>query len=158
MEHLHVILNHFPVIGLVMGIFALTLAFFLRSRPAQVVGIAVIFVAALSTFPVNYTGQQSYKPMRALTDDGGTDWLDEHMERAEKLAPAFYILAALSAAALFVPRKWPRTQISLTIATFVLTAACAGASGWIALAGGQIRHPEFRTHPAPENSMEPHHH
>lgn len=144
-EHVHVLLNHLPVIGLAMAVLAMIIALLLRSRSAQVVSLAMIFVAALSAWPVTFTGQRSYKTVRGIADDEGVAWLDEHKERAEKTAPVFYILASLAAAALLAPRKWPRCATPLALATLLLAVACEVASGWIALAGGQIRHPEFRS-------------
>jgi uncharacterized membrane protein YoaK (UPF0700 family) len=140
-----VLLNHFPVIGLAMAILALALALMHHSRKTEIVALILVFVAAASAWPVTFTGQRAYRTVRAITDDDGTAWLDEHMERAEKAAPAFYLLAMLSAAALLAPHKWPRTSRPLAIATLALALVCEGAGGWIALAGGQIRHPEFRS-------------
>jgi hypothetical protein len=158
MEHVHVLLNHLPVIGLAMGIFALVLALLMRSRAAQIIALLLVLISAASAWPVNVTGQRAYKPMRGLVDDDGADWLDTHMTRAEKAAPAFYLLAALADAALLAPRKWPRAALPLTFATLALAVLCEGASGWIALAGGQIRHPEFRTESPPAEPTEPHTH
>ena len=158
MEHVHVLLNHLPVIGLAMGILALVLALLHHSRKVEMVALILVLAAAASAWPVNFTGQRAYKTVRGLTDDEGTDWLDAHMERAEKAAPAFYALALLTAAALVVPHKWPRTTRPLLLATLALAVLCAGAGGWIALAGGQIRHPEFRSEPPPSEPAEPHTH
>ena len=158
MEHVHVLLNHLPVIGLAMAILALALALMHHSRKTEIIALILVFVAAASAWPVNFTGQRAYKTVRGLTDDDGTKWLDAHMERAEKVAPAFYTLALLAAAALVAPHKWPRTTRPLAIATLALAVACEGASGWIALAGGQIRHPEFRSEPAPSEPTQPHTH
>jgi hypothetical protein len=44
------------------------------------------------------------------------------------------------------------------MATLALAVLCEGASGWVALAGGQIRHPEFRNGPPPAELTEPHAH
>lgn len=157
-EHLHVLLNHFPVVGLAMAILALALALMHHSRKTEMIALILVFVAAASALPVNLTGQRAYKTIREITDEAGTDWLDAHMERAENSAPAFYALAALAAAALVVPHKWPRTTRPLAIATLMLAVVCAGFGGWIALAGGQIRHPEFRSAAPPESEAAPHHH
>jgi len=151
MEHIHVLINHLPVIGLAMAILALVLALMHHSRKTEMVALILVFVAAASAWPVVFTGQQAYKTVRAMTDDGGTDWLDAHMERAEKAAPAFYALALLAAAALVVRHKWPRATRPLALATLALAVLCLGASGWIADAGGKIRHPEFRTGPPPSS-------
>lgn len=145
MEHVHVLLNHFPVVGLAMAILALVLALIFHSRKTEIVALILVLVAAASAWPVNFTGQRAYKAVRGITDDNGTDWLDEHKERAEQVAPAFYAFALLAAAALLVPLRWPRAARPLVIATLALALFCEGAGGWIALAGGQIRHPEFRT-------------
>ena len=157
MEHIHVLINHLPVIGLAMAILALVLALMHHSRKTEMVALILVLVAAASAWPVVFTGQHAYKTVRAMTDDGGTDWLDAHMERAEKAAPAFYALALLAAAALVVPHKWPRTTRPLAIATLALAVLCEGAGGWIALAGGQIRHPEFRSEAAPATDPESKH-
>ena len=72
-----------------MGILALALALAMRSRPAQIVALVLVFVSATSVWPVNFTGERAYKPMRGLVDDDGADMLDMHMDHAEKAAPAF---------------------------------------------------------------------
>ena len=158
MEHIHVLLNHLPVIGLAFAILALALALMHHSRKTEIVALILVLIAAASAWPVNFTGQRAYETVRTLTDDAGTDWLDAHMERAEKAAPAFYALALLAAAALIAPHKWPRSTRPLAIATLALAVACEGAGGWIALAGGQIRHPEFRGEPPPSEPTEHHTH
>ena len=158
MEHVHVLINHLPVIGLAMAILALALALMHHSRKTEIVALILVFVAAASAWPVNFTGQRAYKAVREITDEGGTAWLDEHMERAEKAAPVFYVLALLAAAALVAPHKWPRSGRPLAIATLALGVLCEGAGGWIALAGGQIRHPEFRTESPPAEPTEHHTH
>ena len=158
MEHVHVLVNHFPIIGLAMAILALALALMHHSRKTEMIALILVFVAAASAWPVNFTGQRAYKAVRAITDDAGTLWLDAHMERAEKAAPAFYLLTLLAAAALVAPHKWPRTTRPLAIATLALALLCEGAGGWIALAGGQIRHPEFRSESPPSEPTEHHTH
>jgi hypothetical protein len=156
-EHIHVLINHLPIIGLAMAILALVLALMHHSRKTEMVALILVLVAAASAWPVNFTGQRAYETVREITDEDGTAWLDTHMDRAEKTAPAFYVLTALTLAALVAPHKWPRTTKPLAIATLVLALACEAASGWIALAGGQIRHPEFRTNHPPATDPDHHH-
>ncbi len=153
----HVLLNHLPIYGLAIAALGLLIALVLRSRPAQITALLLVFVAALSAWPVLSTGQAAYKSVRGLADDAGVDWLDAHMERAEKSIVAFYILAALAAAALALPRRWPRSGTPLAIATLALAGACLGLAGYIAYPGGKIRHTEFRHVPPPEHTKEPHH-
>jgi hypothetical protein len=158
-EHIHVLINHLPVMGTVLGAITIVVALLLRNRSAQIVALIVVLVAALSAIPVIMTGQRAFDPVEGIADDDGVEWLATHMERAEKAEPAFYALIVLSAVALLAPLKWPRSAVPLTIATLVVTVCCAAASFWIAVAGGEIRHPEFRTgSPPPHEESEEHHH
>ncbi len=154
--YLHVLLNHLPIFGTALGALALLVALGLRSRPAQITALVVVLVASASAWPVLVTGQQAYKPIRGLTDDDGSDWLDMHMDRAEKTIYAFYFLAAVALAGLLAPRKWPRSATPLALASLALSLLCLGLGGYIAQAGGRVRHPEFRPehHPA----LNPPHH
>src|SRR6476646_310803 len=62
----------------------------------------------------------------------------------------FYALSALSVIASIVPIKWPKTSAPLVIGTILLGVIVLGMSGYIAYAGGKIRHKEFRTEPPPK--------
>jgi hypothetical protein len=84
-----------------------------------------------------------------MADDPGQAWLKAHEHRADQLAWAFYVLAALAAIAIFAPLKWPRAATVLALVTLVVSLAALAAGGYIAHAGGKIRHREFRNEPPP---------
>ena len=79
-----------------------------------------------------------------MCDHDGYAWLDAHAQRATRALPVFYGLAALSALALFLPWPFPKSAFTLNVITLLTALAVVGIGGWIALAGGQIRHKEFR--------------
>jgi disulfide bond formation protein DsbB len=66
----------------------------------------------------------------------------------------FYALALVAAAAIFAPKKWPKTGRPLAIATLILAIISLGAGFYIAHAGGKIRHREFRNIPPPQTEAE----
>ena len=84
-----------------------------------------------------------------MTDDDGHAWLDEHQERAEKLIYLFYVVAAVSGAAIIVPSRWPKSSVPFAVAVALLAAITLGSGCYIAYAGGKIRHREFRNEPPP---------
>jgi hypothetical protein len=106
-------------------------------------------MSSVSAWPVYEYGEDAYDRVLAMTDDDGHAWLDEHMHRADKLIYIFYALALLSAIAIAAPLKWPITAAPLVIAVILLGALTLGSGGYIAYAGGRIRHREFRNEPAP---------
>ena len=130
----------------------------MRNRPAQILALGLVCIASVSLWLVNYTGHEAFEQLRTLVDEPGADWMDAHLDRAESAKWAFYALAALAAAAALVPLRWPRAAFPITIAAFVLGVICIGLSGWIAKAGGPIRHSEFRFGAAPSTEQTAHEH
>lgn len=156
-EYVHVLLNPVPVYGLLVGWIGLIIALFLKSRRAQIVTLILVLISGLSAWPVYEFGEQGYDRVLSMTDDDGQAWLDEHQARAEKLIYVFYALAALSAAAIVVPIRWPKFSAALSIAVVLLGAVALGSGSYIAYAGGKVRHREFRTEPAPPKRAEQEH-
>ena len=148
-EYVHVLLNPLPVYGLLISWIGLVAALISRSRRAQIVTLILVLITSLSAWPVFEFGQQGYDRVLAMTDDDGHAWLDEHEERAEKFIYVFYALAALSAAAIVVPIRWPKSSVPLAIAVALLGMGALASGCYIAYAGGKIRHREFRNEPAP---------
>jgi len=146
-EYLHVLLNPLPVHGLFIATFGLIFGFVFRSPAARTVSLALILISAAAAWPVYHYGGAGYDRVLSLTDTTGGLWLEEHVHRAEKLLPAFWILAALSASALLVPLKRPRTACPLGVVTLCAALFTLVAGGWIAYAGGRVRHKEFRDGP-----------
>jgi hypothetical protein len=148
-EYVHVLLNPLPVYGLLLSLIGLIIAFVLKSRRAQIATLALVLISSLCAWPVYEYGEDGYDRVLAMTDDDGHAWLDEHQHRAEKFIYIFYALALLSAIAIGAPLKWPKLGIPLIIAVILLGALTLGSGGYIAYAGGRIRHREFRNEPAP---------
>jgi hypothetical protein len=148
-EYIHVLINPLPVYGLAMGLLGLVIAFFLKSRPAQIVTLIIVMISAASAWPVYEFGEQAKNPVISMENEAGQAWLEEHEDRAKDCIWFFYGLAALSAVALVAPRKWPRSATPLVAAVILLSAVTLGFGGYIAYAGGKIRHREFRNVPPP---------
>jgi hypothetical protein len=156
-EYIHVLLNPLPVYGLLVGWIGLVIALVLRSRRAQIATLTLVLLSSISAWPVYEFGQQGYDRVLSMADDDGRAWLDEHRDRAEDLIWIFYVLAALSAFAVAVPIKWPKSSMPLAIAVILLGAVTLGTGAYIAYAGGRVRHREFRNEPAPSKRPEHEH-
>ena len=149
-EYLHVLLNPLPIYGLSVALLGLIAATYLRSRGGQLTALVLVFGCALSAWPVAYHGEQAYERVLVAVDEPGRAWLKAHEDRAETLIYLYYALALVAAAAIFAPKKWPRTARPLVFATMLLALVSLGAGFYIAHAGGKVRHREFRTVPPPE--------
>jgi hypothetical protein len=154
-EYLHVLLNPIPVYGLAIAWFGLIAATYLGSRGGQLTALVLIFASAISVWAVTRQGDLAYNPVLSMADEDGQAWLKAHAHRADKLIFLYYFLAAVSAGAIFVPKKWPRTARPLVFATMLLALVSLGAGTYIAYAGGKIRHREFRNAAPPKTESEP---
>ena len=124
-------------------------ALLLRSRPATILGLALMSLLAGSAWPVVESGRSSYVDVRQLADEEGKALLKHHMVLAERWEKLYYATTAAAALGLFAARKWPRGFRPLAMLAVLLAAGCLAAGTVIAEAGGRIRHPEFRPGPAP---------
>lgn len=149
-EYLHALLHPLPVYGVAFGILALVLAFWLKNRAAHVVALSLLLISGLSAWPVKEFGEKAYDRIEAMSDKQGYAWLDAHAQRAVKTVPVFYVLAAAAALALVIPLKIPKLGKPLSVMTLLVALAAMAIGGWIAYAGGKIRHKEFRLGPPPE--------
>ena len=149
-EYVHVLINPLPVYGLAVALFGLIAALYLRSNGGRITALVLIFATAMSAWPVAHYGEAAEDRVLALADDDGQAWLNAHAHRADNFVYAFYALALVAAAAIFAPKKWPKSALPLTVATLLLALVSLGAGGYIAYAGGKIRHREFRNSPPPK--------
>jgi hypothetical protein len=154
-EYIHVLINPLPIYGLAVSLIGLIIALIKRSRPAQVATLIIVFLSALSAWPVAEYGEQAYDPVLSMSDEPGQAWLKEHRARADQLIFVFYVLAALSVAALLLPLKWPNSSSFLTLAVIALALVALVMGAYIGYAGGKIRHREFRNVPPPKGESSP---
>ena len=148
-EYIHVLINPLPIYGLAMGWIGLIIAAILRSRRAQIATLAIVLIASASAWPVFEFGEDAYDPVLSMENETGQAWLEAHKRRAEELIYYFYALAALSAVAIVLPIYRPKSSLPLLIAVLLSGAVVLGMGGYIAYAGGKIRHREFRNVPPP---------
>src|SRR5690242_9208002 len=128
-EYVHVLLNPLPVYGLGIGVLALIAGLIARSKPARIIALGVIVISSASAWPVHHFGTNSYQHVRQISDEQGQNWLDKHMERAEKSLYVFYVTALLGIAGLISYGKFPRAALPLTITTLVASGLSLGIGG-----------------------------
>lgn len=159
--HWHLLTNHAPIFVVFSGLSALGLGIVWKNEVAKRVALILLLIGTIGGLVTYWFGQQAYKPMRGMADEAGQDWLDLHMERAEKIVWLFWATAAVTGFSLVAVWKHVKHARLLTFVAGAFAAALLGVSGWIADAGGKIRHPEIRgaaTAPTAEGADDKHEH
>jgi uncharacterized membrane protein len=146
---LHLVLNHFPIVGLSIGLVTLLIATLFKQRPVIGAALWIIGISAALTYPTVRTGHQSEGKLYDQIDRKGEEWLTIHAERAERIEIACYVLAGLSLAGYVLRKLRPKLENVVSWLILPLTLASLIGLFWVADAGGKVRHPEIRQSPSP---------
>jgi hypothetical protein len=140
--HLHLVLNHVPVVGTLIG--ACLLAYAALRRDERLVRVclgmfAVLAVVALATFLTGEPAEETVEGLAGVSES----MVEQHEEAALLATIALGFLGLLSLAVLlrFRTRALPRQAAVLLLAAALVPA---GMMAWTANLGGQIRHSEIR--------------
>ncbi|MBV9490949.1 MAG: hypothetical protein JO069_14695 [Verrucomicrobia bacterium] len=143
--YLHVLLNHVPLTGLAVASLGLLFSLALRNATAQVCALALVLICAAAAWPVYLTGKAAYRDVRRIADEPGMDYLDDHLDRADRFTIAYLPATLLAVAGLVLPRFWPGIRPLLGWLTLAGAMAALAAGIYIGEAGGRVRHSEFRS-------------
>jgi uncharacterized membrane protein len=141
--HLHLVLNHFPIIVPIVGMLILLVWFVTKSDVVKRTAFGVFVLGAILTFPAMYTGEGAQEIAENLP--GVTDQLiHEHEEKAETFAIVSYILGLVSLLGFWASYKQKSFANLIAIAVLVVGVAGLYLGKVTGTSGGEIRHTEIR--------------
>ena len=139
LAHLHLLLNHFPIIGTAVGLGIFIASFATKSDELREAGLVVLAAVALLALPTFFSGIGAQGAISK--DPTVSSALIERHEGAATLALLFMeITGALALAGL-----WQRRRASTRLAILILASVTAGLMARVGNTGGDIRHTEIRT-------------
>ncbi len=153
-EYIHVLLNHFPIVGLAVALMALGIAAISKNSTAIIGCLLLVALMAISVWPVGESGDSAYNAMRKISDPDGVAALKHHMRLADEWITLYYITAAVAVAGAVAVWWRPKLACWAVVVVALLGAASLVAGVVIAKFGGQIRHPEFRPDFTTESSSD----
>ena len=149
--HLHLVLNHVPVLGTAFGLGLLIFGIWRRSEELKKTGLGVFDLVALMAVPAYFTGEPAEDVVKALP--GVSKPIIEQHEKAATVAFTGVVVlgtAALAGLLLFRSgKRGPSWFGSLMLAGSLIVS---GLMAWTANVGGQIRHTEIRSNASPPTS------
>ena len=141
--HLHLLLNHFPVIGTLIVVALLAIALMRKSSELTKVSLGLLAGLAIVSVIVYLTGEPAEGAIEKLP--GFSEAITERHEEFALVATIVLGMVGTSAAILlFVTRKRQMSRW-ITLTGFVMSLAAAGMMGYTAMLGGQVRHTELRS-------------
>ncbi|MCC6410507.1 MAG: hypothetical protein IT270_02535 [Saprospiraceae bacterium] len=141
--HLHLLLNHLPILGSLFGILTLLAGFLLKNDTVKRTALGLFAVAAITAIPAYLTGESAEEVVESMP--GVTENLIEaHEDMANIFLWVVGALGLLSLATLYADFKAQRITSTLYIITFAVSIAAMGLAARVGITGGEIRHTEIR--------------
>ncbi len=159
--HLHMVVNHFPIIGTILAIGILIAGVVLKNNTVRNTSYFIFIIAAIFGGLSMGTGEGAEGIVKDMPTVGW-EIIHEHEELAEKLAILLYVLGALSAVALYLDFK--KNAKEKLVSFFILGIGIISLFivQKVGTSGGEIRHTEIRTNTTintsvkADNSVEKH--
>lgn len=162
--HLHLVVNHFPIIGLILGCLVLLTGILMKSSVVRRVGLSLFLIAGITAIPAFSTGEGAEEiaekavsmnmcndkscvcppEMIKKMEEVREHYIHEHEEKAEGLMPFMWGIIVLSLIALYL--EWKKKSMALIASLIVLIIGFIAAffAREVGTSGGEISHPEIR--------------
>jgi uncharacterized membrane protein len=142
--HLHLVVNHFPIIFPITGVLIMIAGLIFKSEPVKRTAYMVFILGALTAVAAMLSGEEAEEVVENMS--GVTEnYLESHEAAAERFSVLSYMLGGFSLLGLWasVKEKSFSFFISIGALAFAIVALVFGAKA--GTTGGEIRHTEIRS-------------
>ena len=141
--HLHMVVNHFPIIGTILGLGILIVGIILKNNSVKNTAYALFIVAALFALASIATGDGAEELVEDMPNIGKRI-IHEHEEIAEKLAIVLYLLGAISILGIVLNLKNHSKAKFISFVAVIVAIVGTYLTILAGTSGGEIRHTEIR--------------
>jgi uncharacterized membrane protein len=142
--HLHLVVNHFPIIGTIFGLGILITGIVMKNNVIKNIAYVLFCISAVFGFASMFTGEgaeEIAEKLPSVTDQ----IIHDHEEMAEKLAIVLYALGLVSLIGLYLNIKNHAKASLLSYLALVIAIVGVMIGKQTGTTGGEIRHTEIRT-------------
>ncbi len=151
--HLHIVVNHFPIIGLFFGILILLFGI-IRNNGTLKSTAYIIFIFCMIMGKVSMmTGDNAEHSVEKMAGFSG-EYIHEHEETAELFMKPLYVLGIVSIFGLVSVAKKRSSEKIVSICVLLIAAICLFLSKDVGTTGGEIRHTEIRENTSNTNALD----
>lgn len=142
--HLHLVLNHVPVIGTIFTMFLLLVGILKKSDDVKKAAMLVLILTSLITIPVYVSGDGAEEMIEGNYQDVDEQYIGEHEDFALYSFIAMDIAGAIAILSMFLYKKPKELTNSFAMIMLVIVLIVNVMMGYTANLGGKIHHPEIR--------------
>jgi uncharacterized membrane protein len=141
--HLHLVVNHFPIIGTILGLGILITGIILKNNSVKNTAYVLFIVAAIFAAFSMGTGEGAEELVEDMPSIG-KEIIHEHEEMAEKLALVLYALGVISLGGLILSYLKNAKATLLSYIAVVVAVVGVYFAQQTGTTGGEVRHTEIR--------------
>ncbi|MFM2368088.1 MAG: hypothetical protein RL619_384 [Bacteroidota bacterium] len=141
--HLHMVVNHFPIIGTILGLGILITGIILKNNSVKNTAYALFIVATLFTLASMATGDGAERLVEDMPNIG-KKIIHEHEEIAEKLALVLDLLGVISILGIVLNVKKHSKAKFISFVAVIIAILGVYLTTLVGTSGGEIRHTEIR--------------
>lgn len=142
--HLHLLVNHFPIIGALFGLGILITGMLLKNNSVKNTAYILFIIAAIFAAFSMGTGEGAEELVEDLPNIG-KKIIHEHEEVAEKFAIIMYVTGLFGLLSFYTALKNHKLAKTFSFITLAFALLAAVFSKSVGTTGGEIRHTEIRS-------------
>jgi len=144
LAHLHLIVNHLPIFGSILGTLVLAYGLTVKSRHTKIAGYLLLAISAFGAAIAFATGDPAQEIVENIAGIS-TESIKLHEEAAQISLAIMFILGLSSLAGIYstyFKTKFKKQITLITLLIGIISFISVSITGYL---GGKIRHTEFNT-------------
>lgn len=150
--HLHLVVNHFPIIGTILALGILLAGILLKNISVKNTAYVLFIVAAIFAIFSMQTGEGAEEMVEDMPNIGKRI-IHEHEEIAEKLAIVLYLLGGISVLGIILNLKNHAKAKFISVVAVIVAIGAVYLAQLVGTSGGEIRHTEIRADGSNKNVL-----
>jgi uncharacterized membrane protein len=142
--HIHLVINHLPIIFPVVGLIVMFTGLIAKSAPVQRTAYLIFSLGALAAFAAMTTGEGAEEIVEKISGVS-ENYIESHEEAAELFAILSYILGGISLFGLWASFKQKTFADMIPIGAVIFAIVLLFFAKQTGTTGGEIRHTEIRS-------------
>lgn len=142
--HFHLIVNHLPMVGVLIGILILVTGFILKKPEVKRTALGVFVFSSIAAIFAYFSGEGAEDAVENLSGISET-LIHTHEKYADYFFTLTLILGGLSVVGFIADLKKFKYVQQIAILILVIALADGILAKYVGTSGGEIRHTEIRT-------------
>lgn len=141
--HIHLVVNHFPIVGLFIGVLVLLSGFLLKKPQVKITALGIFVLSALGSVAAFISGEEAEEVVEILAVVSDT-MIHQHEEFAEVFMIMMLVLGGISLITAYLEFKKSKFSKKGYILVVLISLANIFISKYVGTSGGEITHVEIR--------------